>query len=73
MDAIKIQTPEYRVNHYAIVPEGLVDRPVPADEGHWCEEDEPEDGQAEFDSVRWVCAEVSKTGQHVEEQSGAVD
>ncbi len=55
------------------VLEGLVDGPVPADEGHRREEDEPEDGQAEVDTVLRVCSEVSQAGQHVEEQSGTVD
>ena len=55
------------------VPEGLVDGPVPADEGHRGEEDEPEDGQTEVNPVLSVCSEVSQAGQHVEEESGTVD
>lgn len=55
------------------LPEGLVHRPVPADEGHWSEEDEPEDGESKVYTVRSVCCEVSQTGQYVQEQGRTVD
>lgn len=55
------------------VPEGLVDGPVPADESHRGEEDEPEDGQTEVNTICCVCSEVSQACQHVEEKSGTVD
>ena len=55
------------------VPEGSVDRPVPADEGHGGEEEEPEDGQTEVHTVLRVYSEVSQAGQQVEEESDAVD
>lgn len=55
------------------VPEGLVDGPVPADERHWGEEDEPEDGQTKVDPTLSVCSEVRQAGQHVEEESGTVN
>jgi len=47
-------------------PEGLVDGPVPADEGHGREEEEPEDGQTEVHAVLRAGGEVSQAGQHVE-------
>lgn len=52
---------------------GLVNGSVPADEGHWGEEDEPEDGQTKVYPFLRVCSEVGQACQHVEEQSGAVD
>ncbi len=54
-------------------PEGLVDGPVPADEGAGSEEDEPEDGEAEVHTIVRISGEVSQTCQQVEEQSHTVD
>lgn len=48
---MKIRTSEDREHDHTVVPEGFVDRPVPADEGHWGEEDKPEDGQTELDAA----------------------
>lgn len=54
-------------------PEGLVDGPVPAEEGARSEEDEPQDGEAEIYTVGGISGEVRQTGQHVEEQGHTVD
>lgn len=56
-----------------MLPEGSVDRPVPTDEGHRGEEDEPEDGQTKVHTILTACSEVSQAGQHVEEESGTMD
>lgn len=52
--------------------EGLVDGPVPAEEGAGAEEDEPEDGQAKAHSLTAVFDEEGQTGQKVEEQRHTV-
>lgn len=52
--------------------EGLVDGPVPAEEGAGAEEDEPQDGQAEAHALVLIRDEVRQAGQQVEEQSHAV-
>lgn len=56
-----------------MIPEGFVDGPVPTDEGHGGEDDEPEDGEPEVDAGRRAASEVSQAGQHVEEEGDAVD
>lgn len=53
--------------------EGLVDGPVPAEEGAGSEEDEPENGEAKIHTVGSISGEVSQTRQQVEEQSHTVD
>lgn len=53
-------------------PEGLIDRSVPAEEGAGSEEDEPQNGEAEINSVV-TGDEVSQARQQVEEQSHTVD
>lgn len=53
-------------------PEGLVDGPVPAEEGAGSEEDEPEDWEAKTHAFGRHSDEVRQTRQQVEEQSHAV-
>lgn len=53
--------------------EGLVDRPVPAEEGAGSKEDEPEDGEAKIYTIGSISGEVSQTRQQVEEQGHTVD
>lgn len=52
--------------------EGLVDGPVPAEEGAGAEEDEPKDGQAKAQTLSGIFDEVGQTGQKVEEERHAV-
>lgn len=47
--------------------EGLVDRPVPAEERARAEENQPEDGQAEGQALRGFFDEEGQTGEKVEE------
>lgn len=54
-------------------PEGLVDGPVPAEEGAGSEEDEPENGEAKVHTIGRVSGEVSQTRQQVQEESHTVD
>ncbi len=54
-------------------PKGLVDGPVPAEEGAGSKEDEPEDGEAKINTIGRVSGEVSQTCQQVEKQSHTVD
>lgn len=56
----------------ALSLEGLVDGPVPAEEGAGAEKDEPEDGQAKAYALIAVFDEEGQTGQKVEEQRHAV-
>lgn len=52
--------------------EGLIDRSVPAEEGAGTEEDEPEDGQTEANTLGGLSDEEGEAGKNVEEQSHAV-
>lgn len=52
--------------------EGLVDGPVPAEEGAGAEEDEPKDGQAKVHTLTGIFDEVGQTGQKVDEQRHTV-
>ena len=53
--------------------EGLVDRPVPAEEGTGSKEDEPENGETKIHTIGRFSSEEGQTGQQVEEQSHTVD
>lgn len=55
------------------IPKGLVDRPVPTDEGHGGEQNEPKNSQTKVNAIVTVNGEASQAGQHVEEESGTVD
>lgn len=52
--------------------EGLVDGPVPAEEGAGAKEDEPKDGQAKAQTLSGIFDKEGQTGQKVEEQRHAV-
>lgn len=55
------------------VPEGSVQRPVPADEGARREEQEPEDGQTKVHAAGHVHEEPGQAAHQVSQQRACVD
>lgn len=56
-----------------ISPESSVERPVPADEGTWREEQEPEDGEAEVHTPTGVHTEPGQAAHQVGQQRPSVN
>lgn len=54
-------------------PEGPVDGSVPADEGHWSKQDEPQNRQTKVHTGVVVPGEECQAGQHIQEESSTVD
>lgn len=67
-----IACPQFVPNNEAYSLEGLIDGSVPAEEGTWREEDEPEDGETKVHTFTGVPDKEGEAGKNVEEQSHTV-